>query len=165
MKEYKVVYNHKGYTIEAGQNGWIPSKEIAEKILTHHQNRPIFFDTLLYLEERERTEPIDKKDCRSYCGKIVYNEDWLYFDALQIGDYVENEIVTNLMDCLPPACMRSDCSQLGEPSSSKIDYDGRCKNVYATFKCVTSGSNSIWEYCGNCFRGENVERGKEIPYV
>ena len=55
MKEYRVVYNHNGYTIEAGQNGWIPSKEIAEKILRHQQNRYYFRNTKLYLEERERT--------------------------------------------------------------------------------------------------------------
>lgn len=162
MKEYRVVYNNKGYTIEAGQNGWIPSKEIAEKILLHQQNKFYFRNTILYLEERERTEPLDKKDCRFYEGKIVYNEDWLYFDALEIGDYVEEEVVDNFMDMLPPACMSSDCFQIGEPASSKIDDDGNYRNTYATFKRV---AKDIWEYCGNCFRGENVERGKEIPYV
>lgn len=163
MKEYRVVYNHKGYTIEAGQNGWISSKEIAEKILRHQQNRSYFRDTKLYLEERERTEPLDKADCRTYEGKTVYNEDWLYFDALKIGDYVEAEIVDNLMDMLPPACWRSDCAQIGEPASHMLDErDGRCKATYSTFKRVTKDT---WEYCGDCFRGENVQNGKEMPYV
>lgn len=163
MKEYRVVYNHKGYTIEAGQNGWIPSKEIAEKILKNKQKKPYFRNTELYLEEREQTEPINKRDCRTYEGKVVYNQDWLYFDALEIGDYVESKIVADLMDCLPPACMRSDCSQLGEPANHKIDErDGKVKATYATFKVV---GNEVEEYCGECFRGENVEHGEEISYV
>ena len=31
-----------------------------------------------------------------------------------------------------------------------------------TFKKVDDG---IWEYCGDCFRGENHMHGKDIPYV
>lgn len=163
MKEYRVVYNHKGFTIEAGQNGWIPSKEIADKILKHHQSKPYFRNTELYLEEKERTEPLNKADCRTYEGKTVYNPDWLYFDALEIGDYVEEEVVNDFMDMLPPACMRSDCSQLGEPYTERQDErDGKCKPTYDTFKRV---AKDTWEYCGDCFRGENVKHGTEMQYV
>lgn len=163
MKEYRVVYNHKGYTIEAGQNRWIPSKEIAEKILKHKQNKSYFRDTVLYLEERERTEPLDNKPCRTYEGKTVYNEDWLYFDALEIGDYVESKVIDNFMDMLPPACMRSDCFQIGEPANSKIDETtGKERSTYGTFSRI---DEDTWMYCGDCFRGENIQRGKNIPYV
>lgn len=163
MKEYRVVYNYNEFTIEAGQNGWIPAKEIAEKVLKHQQNKAYFRNTKLYLEERERTEPFDKADCRTYEGKTVYNEDWLYFDALEIGDYVEAEVVDNFMDMLPPACMRSDCAQIGEAASYMLDErDGKCKATYSTFKLI--GKN-VWEYCGDCFRGENVQHGKEIQYA
>lgn len=163
MREYRVVYDNKGYTIEAGQNGWIPSLEIAQKILLHQQKKPFFRDTKLYLEERERMEPLYKENCRDCGGKIIYNEDWLYFDALEIGDWVEEEIIDNFMDMLPPACMKLNCFQIGEPANHKIDENtGDTKPVYGTFKYV---AKDIWEYCGNCFRGENVERGKEIPYI
>ncbi|MDE7423953.1 MAG: hypothetical protein K2N51_09700 [Lachnospiraceae bacterium] len=74
-------------------------------------------------------------------------------DALKVGDLVEQEIVDELMGCLPPACMRNDCAQLGEPASHKPDKNGNYKSTYATFKKVAEG---IWEYCGDCFRGENV---------
>lgn len=163
MKEYRVVYNHNGYIIEAGQNRWIPSKEIAEKVLRYQQNRHYFRDTKLYLEEREMENPTDKAPCTFYDDKIVYNQDWLYFDALEIGDYVEEEVVDNFMDMLPPACWRSDCAQIGEAASHMLDErDGKCKATYATFKRI---AKDTWEYCGDCFRGENVQRGKEIPYV
>lgn len=163
MKEYRVVYIYKDSTIEAGQNRWIPSKEIADKILKRQQSKPYFKDNNLFLEERERTEPLNKANCRTYEGKTVYNEDWLYFDALEIGDYVEEEVVDNFMDMLPPACMRSDCSQIGEASSHMLDErDGKCKTTYSTFKRI---AKDTWEYCGDCFRGENVQNGKEIHYV
>lgn len=32
-EEYKVVYDLNGQAIEVDQNGWIPDKEIADKIL------------------------------------------------------------------------------------------------------------------------------------
>lgn len=160
MKEYRVVYNYNGYTIEAGQNGWIPSRLIAEKILNKQQSRSFFRDTKLYLEEREMETPTDKEPCRFYNDKIVYNQDWLYFDALEVGNYVENEVVDNFMDMLPPACWRSDCAQIGEPAEHMLDKrDGKYKPTYSTFKRI---EKDIWEYCGNCFRGENVQKGEKI---
>lgn len=86
------------------------------------------------------------------------------YSKVKIGDYVEQAVVEDAMDCLPPACMRSDCSQMGEPYSSRYDPEnGNWRNTYATFKRV-SGTfpNGIWQYCGHCFRGENVERGKDL---
>ena len=166
MKEYRVVYDYTNgsntYTIEAGQNRWIPSREIAEKILSHKQKEPYFIDTKLYLEERE-AEPHNRKDCRTYNGKTVYNPDWFYFDALSIGDYVEEEIVNDIINSVPPACMRYDCSQCGEASNHMEDErTGRFRATYSTFKRV---DGNTWEYCGDCFIGENVQHGKELQYV
>ena len=42
------------------------------------------------------------------------------------------------------------------------DENGNGKATYSTFKRIAEG---IWEYCGDCFRGENVKRGTELPYV
>jgi hypothetical protein len=58
--------------------------------------------------------------------------------------------------------MRSDCCQLGEPHDSRVDENGKGHNTYETFKRIADG---IWEYCGDCFRGENVQRGTEMPYI
>ena len=101
----------------------------------------------------------------TYNGKAVNN----VFNAktIQIGDYVNADVVTDLMDCLPPACMRLNCAQVGEPYSHREDPDTkRWRATYATFKCIQGGwSNGVWEYCGNCFYGEIVERGKDPVYV
>lgn len=102
----------------------------------------------------------------TFNGKPVWTEDDFTYDAVKIGDYVEQAVVDEAMDCLPPACMRSDCSQLGEPYSHMIDErSGKVRATYETFKKVGGEwPNGIWEYCGRCFRGENVEREKPILY-
>ncbi|MGN0485554.1 MAG: hypothetical protein ACI4HI_18600 [Lachnospiraceae bacterium] len=157
MREYRVVYNYNGYTIEAGQNGWIPSREIAERVLEKKRKSSILRDQHLYLEERENPDAESRTKCRNCNGKEVINHEWLYCDALNVGDYVEAEVVSNFMDCLIPACMRSDCSQIGSPHSMRIDEDGKTKSTFLTFKRV---DKDTWEYCG-----ENYMHGTELPWV
>lgn len=87
------------------------------------------------------------------------------FDAskAKIGDLVSREVVDDFMDCLPPACYRSDCAQLGEPYSMKQDPEtGDWRSTFLTFRHV---DGDVWMYCGKCFRGENEERGNPIPCV
>lgn len=101
-----------------------------------------------------------------YNGKEVFTQDTFSYEDIKIGDYVEQAVVDDAMNMLPPACMRSSCSQVGEPYSHRQDPDtGRWRATYATFKRVTSGSDGIWEYCGHCFCGENEERGKDPVYT
>lgn len=102
---------------------------------------------------------------RSLNGKPVWTEDNFDYSTVKVGDYVEQAVVDNAMNCLPPACMTSECAQLGEPYSHREDpKTGRWRPTFATFKRVTSGPDGIWQYCGHCFQGENVERGKDPVY-
>lgn len=79
------------------------------------------------------------------------------------GDWVTQEVVDEYMNALPPACMRSDCSQLGEPYSHREDPEsGKFRATYLTFAKVAPG---LWEYRGHCFRGENTERGTDPVYL
>lgn len=72
-----------------------------------------------------------------YEGKEVWTEDTFSYQKVQVGDYVEQAVVDNAMDCLPPACMTSRCSQMGEPYSHREDPEtGEWKTTYATFKKV-----------------------------
>ncbi|PLT76290.1 hypothetical protein [Mediterraneibacter gnavus] len=101
-----------------------------------------------------------------YNGKEVFTQDTFSYEDIEIGDYVEQAVVDDAMNMLPPACMRSSCSQVGEPYSHRQDPDtGKWRATYATFKRVTSGNDGIWEYCGHCFCGENEERGKDPVYI
>lgn len=161
MKAFKIMYMNGKYEIPAYQTSGIPDKGIAEKIMAKRAQSPILRDKQLYLKEVEiEREPLLPN--RELDGKVVINEDHYYVDALEVGDYVESSIVDNVLDCLPPACMRSNCVQLGEPMTSRIDEEGRDRSVYLTFSQV---NRDTWKYCGVCFRGENVERGTIPPYL
>ena len=97
--------------------------------------------------------------------KLVTMEDWTdSFDKIcKVGDYVEEQIVDEMINCFPPACMRSNCMQCGEPYSHRVDPDNeKFRPTYSTIKKVANG---IYEYCGHCFCGENVERGNETVYI
>ena len=161
-KGYMVVYKHNGYELSAGNPVVFPVRELAEKYLRNYASRPWFHDEL-YIVEREY-QGKELKPCRTYNGRQVLNEDWNFgIGTMEIGDYVEEEVVNDYIYCMPPACMRSDCSQLGEPETERYDeVSGKWRNTYETFKYVT---DNVWEYCGDCFKGENVKRGKEHEYV
>lgn len=100
-------------------------------------------------------------------GKPVWKRDDFTYEAVGIGDYVEQAIVDDAMDCVPPVSMGACCSQMGEPYSIKLDDEnGRWRNTYVTFRKVGGEwPDGIWEYCGHCFKGEVVERGREMPCV
>lgn len=110
-------------------------------------------------------EKDDQRMTRTYNGKEVYTADTFDYATAKVGDYVEQAVVDDAMNCLPPACMTSACSQMGEPYSHREDPGtGKWRATYATFKRVTSGRDGIWQYCGHCFRGETTERGKDPIY-
>jgi hypothetical protein len=96
--------------------------------------------------------------------KLITMEDWTdsFSQIATPGDLVEDAIIDEMINCVPPACLRSDCMQCGEPYSHREDPDtGKWRATYTTFKRFADG---IYEYCGNCFCGENVERGKDPVY-
>lgn len=101
-----------------------------------------------------------------YNGKEVLTQETFDYATAKIGDYVQQAVVDDAMNCVPPACMRSDCSQVGEPYSHREDPEtGKWRATYATFKRVAGGwPDGIWQYCGHCFQGENIERGKDPVY-
>ena len=99
-------------------------------------------------------------------NKEVFTEDTFDYSVAKPGDYVDCNVVYNAINCMPPASLRSDCTQMGEPYSHRIDENGRCRATYATFKRVCSEkSKEVWEYCGNCFLNETVERGEKLMFA
>lgn len=73
--------------------------------------------------------------------------------AAQPGDYVEERIVDDMRDVLPPAKMERGFLQVGEPYSHEFDPEtGHWRGTFPTF--VKEGQN--WKYCGNCFIGKTT---------
>ena len=112
----------------------------------------------------ENAAPTGQPAARLYKGKEVLTQNTFDYSTAQVGDYGEQAVVDDAMDCLPPACMGAACSQMGEPYSHREDPDtGRWRATYATFKRCFDAPG-VWEYCGHCFQGETVERGKDPVY-
>ena len=163
-KLYQPVYAHKsGYEIGMVQ-AWFPTKEIAEKVLERkrkHFYKLLGYEPKMYVIDRDYFTKLSP--CREYESKTVYNMDWWFYDAADIGDFVEEEIAEEAGNCVPPVRYTSNLIQCGEPYSSRFDEKAnKWRSTYATFVKVADG---IWKWCGNCFAGETEERGKEPAYV
>jgi len=162
MPGFRAVYDVKGdgkYIFDTCNPVVYPFREMAQTAVDEFNARPWTEQTAYIIEATyEGKRP---KECGEYEGRKVFNKDTFMY-SYPVGTLVSEEVVDDAINALPPACMRSDCSQLGEPAGTRIDENGNGRNTYATFKRIAKG---IWEYCGDCFRGENVQRGKEPVYI
>ena len=77
--------------------------------------------------------------------------------AAKPGDTVEDAVVEEFINCLPPRICTANLVQCGEPHGiAKDPRDGRTKLTYTTF----SRGAGLWRYCGYCFTGEKIEPSK-----
>jgi len=164
MPGYRAVYDLHGdgkYIFDTCNPVVYPFREMAQAAVDEFNSRP-WHDpqqTAYIIEATYKGKR--PKECGEYEGRKVFNRDTFMY-SYPVGTLVSEEVVDDAINALPPACMRSDCSQLGEPAAHRIDDNGNARATYATFKRIAKG---IWEYCGDCFRGENTQRGKEPVYI
>lgn len=87
--------------------------------------------------------------------KVYTMEDWQRDRELSpaIGQYVDNDVVWELIECLPPAYWRFGIFQVGEPYSHDKET---CAPLYATF--VQVNTDGLWEYKGHCLKGQTENR-------
>lgn len=150
---YEVVYYIGKCRLTPGNPIVFPIRKVAERYKKHYESHA-WFDKELVIEEVEY-EGIPLNESEVYKGQeVVDQEHYFGLDAHEVGEYFTENMVKYFMALLPPACMRSDCSQIGEANSYRMDRNGTYRPTYATFKKV---DNNIWQYCGYCFKGENVE--------
>lgn len=154
---YKVVYDHKGYQICAGNPIVFHDLEMAERMRDNFNARSWRLNEPKAYVINATYEGKRPKPCHEYNGQIVYNDDYWFGDVGRPGDLVEEEIAEWIANCVPPKSYSANYIQCGEPSSTKVEG-----NTYATFVKVAEG---IWKYCGNCLKGEREENGTDIPYV
>ena len=136
LKGYQVVYDQGNKKIPVGSAQIFPIYKAAASYKKYYESCPWFNNALFIEDVIYEGVPLSKSK--------VYNDNEHYFglDACEVGDYFTEDMVDGFMNVLPPACMRSDCSQIGEPVSDKMDKDGKYKPTYTTFKKVDKG---IWE--------------------
>ena len=71
------------------------------------------------------------------------------------GDTVTDDVYDNFLDILPPATMRRNLLQVGEPAAHEKDPEtGNYRATYSTFV----RTDGLWWYAGECFLGETVNR-------
>ena len=152
QKEYQIVYDYNGHQISTmnGSDDWIPTKEIAEKLLKRRRQKPFFMGKKLYLVERNNPTPYP--EMKTYNGKPVYEYPYLYWDALDVGDYVSAEVASDIAECVPPRMYRRGIVQCGEPHSSELDKTvNKYRQTYLTLRKI---NKDVWEFVGFCFGGE-----------
>lgn len=108
-------------------------------------------------------DPGETCDCRKEPEtvaprRVVTREDWAkardFMRAADPGDLVEEAIVDEMRDCVPPASMKAGYLQVGEPYSHELDPEsGRWRATYMTFCKIGEG----WQYCGCCFLNKNAQ--------
>ena len=97
--------------------------------------------------------------CSEYRGKKVYNRSWYFgIDALQIGDYVDQDIADDIINCLPPACMKYGFVQLGEPSAHKTNQ-GPVRLLQSMLH-----SSKLRKVCGNIAANVSSVRKYRLHY-
>ena len=109
---------------------------------------------ILKFVEQEREKIIHKAGPKSMedwenSGLRSFNE---YFIP---GDKVTEDVYDNFLDIMPPATMRRNLLQVGEPAAHEKDPEtGKYRATYLTFERV----NGEWYYVGECFIGETTNR-------
>ena len=93
------------------------------------------------------------EDFINTCAYCYTMEQWSKDGTLkvQIGQLVDDNVFTQLFECMPPSYYARDIFQPGEAYDHDADNGAP---LYMTFKNTSSG----WQYMGICRTGETVQR-------
>lgn len=96
------------------------------------------------------TYKCDRADAPTeYDGKPIFTQENFDYSKAEIGDYVEQAVVDDAMDCLPPASMSARCAQMGEPYST-----GRTRRPGGSVPPTTR--SSVWPERGLTVSGSSA---------
>lgn len=155
---YIVVRDYKGTTLPCGNSIIFHDKEMAERYKESYEqlykkwNR----DDILYIKTDvyEGKKPVSNKE---YQGKRVFVIANWFCDVGKVGDLVEEKIVMDIANCVPPKTFERNFVQCGEPDCSAKEGE-----TYATFVKI---DEDVWEYRGSCLRGHKEQDWTPIPMV
>ncbi len=111
---YIVVRDYKGTTLTCGNSIVFHDKEMAERYKESYEKlyKQWNKDDILYIKEDiyEGKKPVPNKE---YNGKRVFViENW-FGDVGKVGDLVEEEIVMDIANCVPPRTFERNFVQCG----------------------------------------------------
>lgn len=107
-----------------------------------------------------------ERDAIKYSGKPKTLEKWMgsglnLCEYLSVGDEVDEELVDNMMNCVPPHRLKYGYLQIGEAYADAFDESEgikRYRATYGTFHKKSIEGRCCWVYAGNCFSDETVNR-------
>ncbi len=105
-----------------------------------------------------------EQDKLKYNGKPKTFDEWTESGAIDFDSYVgmgnevDEAIVGNFLELLPPACHTSHLMQMGEPNEHLPDEKGNFLPTFMTFEKV----EGKWYYRGYCFHCETRNQ-KRMP--
>lgn len=154
---YQAVFNNGDDILPAGSPRIFHDREMAECAANDYNTQPwrspndnkAYVISAIY--EGKAPRP-----CREVDGKRILNADYWTYER-PVGSLVEEKIVMDLADCVPPTTFSNWLIQSGEPHDHKEEGP-----TFATFLKV---GKDIWEWRGYCFKGKTEESGTPIPYV
>lgn len=150
LKGYQVVYYNDGNRIVLGNANPFPTLEAAETYRLNKERSN--FDYGKIIIEVEEYEGVPLSESKKYRGRNLVDKEHYYgMDAHAPGDYFSDEMVEDLLNALPPACVKSGYVQPGGAVEHRRDKNGLIRPVYDTFKQI---DDNVWEYWGTCFKGE-----------
>lgn len=108
-----------------------------------------------------RDEPVVDGEIKTLQG-YKDSESKCFDEYFPIGCLVAEDVVDEFRNVLPPRTDKFGIMQMGEPIDCKLkDVDKAISQyTYMTFVYVRKDHDygEVWEYCGNCFAGEIINR-------
>ena len=108
-----------------------------------------------------------EQDKLKYNGKPKTFDEWTESGAIDFDSYVgmgnevDEAIVGNFLELLPPACHTSHLMQMGEPNEHLPDEKGNFLPTFMTFEKV----EGKWYYRGYCFHCETRNQKRMPPFA
>ena len=133
----------------------------------------ILLNVLKFLKaEREKRKRIAVKSLYNYrkSGMPCFDD---FFD---VGDYVTDDVVQDMINWVPSRSELSWCTQCGEPVSHEWDEaKQKYRPTFITFHQVRQPvfkggefievGGTLWQYDGNCFGGETKDRTTALHWL
>lgn len=108
----------------------------------------------LYKDYFFRDEPVTDEEVKTLQGWKNSNSK-TFNDYFPIGCKVDEDIVREMLEALPPRTNAYGLMQMGEPVGSGYDtVTGKYRTTWMTFY----KKEEQWYYAGNCFAGETLNR-------
>ncbi|MFR6133009.1 MAG: hypothetical protein ACLUI5_05705 [Fusicatenibacter saccharivorans] len=161
LKGYKVVYNIKGYDITAGNSQIFPKRHIAEIYKWNYESHPWFHEELIIREADYEGVPLSESIIingkNSLTGNIILDLMRAKWDAI-----LQKIFWMSFLVCCPLPAREVIVLKLENLSHIELQ---KMVSKSPPMLHLRKSRLAYGSIAGDCFRGENVCSGIELPYL